>query len=40
MLYSYGRDRAVDISGIATSGNLTVTGVASEDIFVTNGTGS
>jgi type II secretion system protein G len=40
VIFSYGRDRAVDISGISTAGALTLTGSASEEIFVTNGTGT
>jgi general secretion pathway protein G len=38
VIYSYGRDRAADISGIATDGELTESGDCTEDIFVTNGT--
>jgi type II secretory pathway pseudopilin PulG len=38
VVYSYGRDRAVDISGINTSGQLTESGDCTEDLFVTNGT--
>ena len=37
-VYSYGRDRAVDISGINTSGQMTESGDCTEDIFATNGT--
>jgi len=38
VVYSYGRDRAIDISGINTSGQLTESGDCTEDVFVTNGT--
>ena len=37
VVWSYGADRAVDITGVATDGDLA--GVNDDDIFVTNGTG-
>ena len=37
VIYSYGRDRAVDISGINTSGQLTESGDCTEDVYATNG---
>ena len=39
-IYSYGRDRAVDISGINTSGQMTESGDCTEDVYVSNGTGT
>ncbi len=38
IVWSYGRDRTVGITGISTSG--TISGTASDDVFVTNGTGT
>lgn len=38
VVYSYGRDRAVDVSGINTSGQITESGDCTEDILITNGT--
>lgn len=40
VVYSYGRDRAIDISGINTSGQLTESGDCNEDVYVSNGTGT
>lgn len=40
VVYSYGTDRAVDISGIATDGEITESGDCTQEIFVTNGTGT
>jgi general secretion pathway protein G len=37
VIYSYGRDRAADISGINTSGQLTESGDCTEDVYATNG---
>jgi type II secretion system protein G len=38
VIYSYGRDRAADITGMDTDG--TMAGTSDDDIFVTNGTGT
>lgn len=38
VIYSYGADRAADISGINTSGQLTESGDCTEDVFISNGT--
>jgi general secretion pathway protein G len=38
VIYSYGRDRAADITGVDTDGTLA--GTNDDDIFVTNGTGT
>ena len=38
VVFSYGRDRAVDVSGINTSGQVTESGDCTEEILVTNGT--
>ena len=38
VVYSYGRDRAADVSGINTSGQITESGDCTEDVLVTNGT--
>jgi len=38
VIYSYGRDRAADITGMDTDG--TMAGTNDDDIFVTNGTGT
>ena len=42
VVFSYGRDRAADLSGLNTSGNFTfvASGSAAEDVFVTNGSGT
>ena len=40
VVFSYGRDRAVDITGINTSGQITESGDCTEDILVTNGVGT
>lgn len=38
VIYSIGTDRAADISGINTSGQVTESGDCTQDIFVSNGT--
>ena len=38
VVWSYGRDRAADITGMDTDG--TMAGTSDDDIFVTNGTGT
>ena len=40
VVYSYGRDRAADVSGVNTSGQITEAsgGDCTEDVLVTNGT--
>ena len=38
VLWSYGRDRTADITGIGTDGKLT--GTSDDDLFVSNGTGT
>lgn len=38
IVWSYGRDRVVTITGISTTG--TIAGTAGDDVFVTNGTGT
>ncbi len=38
VVFSIGRDRAADISGISNSGQVTESGDCTEDILVTNGT--
>lgn len=40
VILSIGTDRAVDISGINTSGKLTESGDCTEDIWVSNGVGT
>ncbi len=37
VILSWGPDRAQDITAIDSNGNLTVTGDADEDIYITNG---
>jgi len=40
VVFSYGLDRAVDVSGINSTGQITESGDCTEDIMVTNGTGT
>jgi len=40
VIYSYSLDRAVDISGINNSGQMTESGDCTEDVWVSNGVGT